>query len=236
MFREVNKENAFHDILNQILDHIQDGSLKPGEPLPAERNMAESMGISRPVLREVLRALELLGIITSVRGGANYIARDLEYCLIAPLSILFRLHNGSVQQAQQLRSALECKAAALAAERCTPVDAAQLQLLLAQLDAEEDEKIRADLDRDLHLKVGKMTGNPMIFSVLSAASQLTENIITGIRAYIMQKNHTASDVDGQHRRIVEAIVNGQPEQAQRHMQEHMTTIEGYIKEIVDAVQ
>ena len=66
--------------------------------------------------------------------------------------------------------------------------------------------------------------------------RLTENIITGIRAYIMQKNHTASDVDGQHRRIVEAIVNGQPEQAQRHMQEHMTTIEGYIKEIVDAVQ
>ena len=57
MFREVSKENAFHDILNQILENIQNGSLKPGDALPAERNMAESMGISRPVLREVLRAL-----------------------------------------------------------------------------------------------------------------------------------------------------------------------------------
>ena len=236
MFREVSKENAFHDILNQILENIQNGSLKPGDALPAERNMAESMGISRPVLREVLRALELLGIVTSVRGGANYIAQDLEYCLIAPLSILFRLNNSSVQQAQQLRSALECKAAALAAEHCTPVDAAELQLLLARLDAEEDEKVRADLDRDLHLKIGKMTGNPMIFSVLSASAQLTENIITGIRAYIMQKNHTASEVDEQHRRMVEAIVSHQPEQAAQCMQEHMATIERYIAKIIKAVQ
>ena len=124
----------------------------------------------------------------------------------------------------------------MAAEHCTPVDAAELQLLLARLDAEEDEKVRADLDRDLHLKIGKMTGNPMIFSVLSASAQLTENIITGIRAYIMQKNHTASEVDEQHRRMVGAIVSHQPEQAAQCMQEHMATIERYIAKIIKAVQ
>ena len=116
MFRNVNRENAFYEILDQIFENIQDGSLKQGDALPAERSMAEAMGISRPVLREALRALELLGIITAVHGGGNYISKDLEYCLIGPLSILFRLNNSSVQQAQELRSALECKAAALAAE------------------------------------------------------------------------------------------------------------------------
>lgn len=232
MFREVNRENAFREILDQIFENIQNGNLKPGDALPAERSMAEAMGISRPVLREALRALELLGIVYAVHGGANYISEDMEHCLIGPLSILFRLNKSSVRQAQELRSALECKAATLAAENCTPVDAAELKLYIAKLDAEDDEKVRADLDRDLHLKIGKMTGNPMIFSVLSASAQLMENIITGIRAYIMQKNHTSSDVDEQHRRLVDAIVNHQVRQAEQCMEEHMATIENYIVEIM----
>lgn len=231
MFREINKENAFQEILDQIIENIQNGSLKSGDALPAERTLAEEMKVSRPVVREALRALELLGIITSVRGGANYISKDLEHCLIGPLSILFRLNNSSVQEAQQLRAALECKAAALAAEKCTPVDAAELQLILAKLDAEENEKVRADLDRDLHLKIGKMADNPMIYSVLSASSQLTENIISGIRAYIMQKKKSLSDVDEQHQKLVEAIVQQQPDRAAEYMSVHMLTIENYMAEL-----
>lgn len=231
MFREINKENAFQEILDQIIENIQNGSLKSGDALPAERTLAEEMKVSRPVVREALRALELLGIITSVRGGANYISKDLEHCLISPLSILFRLNNSSVQEAQQLRAALECKAAALAAEKCTPVDAAELQLILAKLDAEENEKVRADLDRDLHLKIGKMADNPMIYSVLSASSQLTENIISGIRAYIMQKKKSLSDVDEQHQKLVEAIVQQQPDRAAEYMSVHMLTIENYMAEL-----
>lgn len=231
MFKEINKENAFQDILNQIIENIQNGTLKSGDALPAERTLAEEMGVSRPVVREVLRALELLGVINSVRGGANYISKDLEHCLIGPLSILFRLNNSSVLEAQQLRAALECKAAALAAEKCTPVDAAELQLIIAKLDVEEDEKIRADLDRDLHLKIGRMADNAMIYNVLSASAQLTENIISGIRAYIMQKKSSLSDVDGQHRMLVEAIIGHQPEVAESCMRVHMRTIEGYIAEL-----
>lgn len=231
MFREINKENAFQEILDQIIENIQNGSLRSGDALPAERSLAEEMKVSRPVVREALRALELLGIITSVRGGANYISKDLEHCLISPLSILFRLNNSSVQEAQQLRAALECKAAALAAEKCTPVDAAELQLILAKLDAEENEKVRADLDRDLHLKIGKMADNPMIYSVLSASSQLTENIISGIRAYIMQKKKSLSDVDEQHQKLVEAIVQQQPDRAAEYMSVHMLTIENYMAEL-----
>lgn len=233
MFKEVKKENAFHDILNQILEQIQNGTLNPGDALPTERNMAEAMRISRPILREALRALELLGILTSVRGGGNYVSKDIEHCLIGPLSILFRLNNSSVLQAQELRSALECRAVMLAAEKCTPVDAAELQLCIAKLDAEENEKLRADLDRDLHMKIGKMAENPMIFSVLSASSQLTENIISGIRSYIMQKNHTSSDVDEQHRKLVDAITHHQTALAGQYMQEHMATIEKYINELME---
>lgn len=231
MFKEINKDRAFDEILNQIIENIQNGNLKGGDALPAERAMAEALGVSRPLVREVLRALEMLGIIKTVRGGANYIAQDLENCMVSPLSILLRLNNSGVTHTQQLRSALEREAALLAARNCTPVDAASLQLIIARLDAAEDERTRADLDRDLHIKIGKMADNPMLFSVMSASAALTENIISGIRDYIMQKKNSHAEVDEQHRRLVDAIVNHREEDAVECMTEHMRTIEAYIEEM-----
>ena len=93
MFKEIRDERAFNGILNQIIENIQNGSLKAGDALPAERTMAEIMGVSRPAVREALRALELLGIVKPVPGGGNYITEDLDTWLIEPLSILFKLNN-----------------------------------------------------------------------------------------------------------------------------------------------
>lgn len=55
MFRKIEKENPFEEILDQIIENIKEGILKKGDALPAERNMAEALGVSRPVVREVLR-------------------------------------------------------------------------------------------------------------------------------------------------------------------------------------
>lgn len=162
MFRKIDKTSTFNDVLKQIIEKIQNGELQPGDALPAERILAEEFGISRPALREVLKALSLLGITVSVHGGANYIATDLHSCLTEPLSIIFQMYNSKIQDALQLRGALESKAAFLAAQNCTPLDAAELRLIIARLDSTQDEKIRGDLDRDLHLKIAQISANPLI--------------------------------------------------------------------------
>nr|WP_296042669.1 FadR/GntR family transcriptional regulator [uncultured Blautia sp.] len=231
MFREIGEERAFDGILKQIIENIQTGNLKAGAALPAERTMAETMGVSRPAVREVLRALELLGIVKSVPGGGNYITENLDTWLIGPLSILFRLNNGYLRQNQQLRAALERETALLAAKKCTPLDAAELWMILARLDAAEDEKTRGKLDQELHQKIARIADNPMLYSVLSAADQLTENIIEGTRDYIMKKNQSASVVDEQHHKLVEAIINGNAEEAELAMSQHMETIEQYLDKI-----
>ena len=127
------------------------------------------------------------------------------------------LNNGYLRQNQQFRAALEREAAILAARKCTPLDAAELWVILARLDAAEDEKIRGELDRELHKKIAKIADNPMVYSVLAAAGQLTESIVSGTRDYIMKKNNSAREVDDQHHRLVEAIINGDAEQAERCM-------------------
>ncbi len=233
MFKEIGDERAFNGILEQIIDNIQKGNLKAGAGLPAERTMAETMKVSRAAVREALRALELLGIVEAVPGGGNYITSDLDTWLIGPLTILFRLNNGYVRQNQQLRAALERQNAILAAKKCTPLDAAELLMILGRLDAAENEKERGILDKELHAKIGKIADNPMIYSVLAAADQLTDNIISGTRDYIMQKNQSSDQVDEQHHRLVEAIINGNPEEAERCMSEHMDTVEKYMDQMLE---
>jgi GntR family transcriptional repressor for pyruvate dehydrogenase complex len=230
MFRKIDKTSTFNDVLKQIIEKIQTGELKPGDALPAERILAEEFGISRPALREVLKALSLLGITVSVHGGANYIAADLRNCLTEPLSILFHMYNSKIQDALQLRGALESKAAFLAAQNCTPLDA-ELQLIIAKLDSTQDEKVRGDLDRDLHMKIAQISANPLILSVLNASAQLTENMITGIRSYFMKKNNDAPEIDSQHTRLVHAITDKDAPLAEKIMNEHMHTIERLLNEI-----
>lgn len=229
MFTKIGEERAFDAILGQIIENIQTGELKAGDGLPAERTMAENMGVSRPAVREVLRALELLGIVKSVPGGGNYITDNLDTWLIGPLSIMFRLNNGYLKQNQQLRAALERETAILAAKNCTPLDAAELRMILARMDVAATESDKGELDKQLHQKIAKIADNPMLYSVLTAADQLTESIISGTRSYIMKKRQSASDVDEQHQRLVEAIANGDAAEAQRCMSEHMETIEKYME-------
>lgn len=213
MFRKIDKTSTFNDVLKQIIENIQNGELQPGDALPAERILAEEFGISRPALREVLKALSLLGITVSVHGGANYIATDLHSCLTEPLSIIFQMYNSKIQDALQLRGALESKAAFLAAQNCTPLDAAELQLIIARLDSTQ------------------ISDNPLILSVLNASAQITENMIVGIRSYLMQKNNDAPEIDSQHTRLVQAITNNDAPLAEKVMNEHMHTIEYLLNEI-----
>ena len=101
MFKEIRDERAFNGILNQIIENIQNGSLKAGAALPAERTMAETMGVSRPAVREVLRALELLGIVKPVPGGGNYITEDLDtFCQFLPSSQIGAYRRVGVQEAR----------------------------------------------------------------------------------------------------------------------------------------
>ena len=82
MFTKITEERAFDGILAQIIENIRRGELKPGDTLPAERVMAESLGVSRPAVREVLRALELMGIVTTVLYYREY--GSVAFCTTGP--------------------------------------------------------------------------------------------------------------------------------------------------------
>ena len=106
-----------------------------------------------------------MGIVTTVRGGANYITENMDQWLSAPLALLFQLNNSHVQPGTGTSFCAGAGAALLAAGNCTEKDALDLRSILAQLESSEDEKARAGLDKKLHTKIGRIAGNPMIYNV-----------------------------------------------------------------------
>lgn len=229
-FHKLEDEKAFSGILKQIIENIKNGKLKAGDTLPAERTMAETMGVSRPAVREVLRALELLGIVHTVPGGANYITENLDAWIIGPLSLLFQLNDSRVRQRQQLRAALEIESAVLAARKCTPLDAVKLLDILNRLEEESDDEERGRLDHALHEKIAEIADNPLIGNILCAANQLTKTVITDTRMAIYKKENTIAFADEQHRGMVEAIIANDEEGAARCMFKHMQMTERYMDE------
>lgn len=104
-------------------------------------------------------------------------------------------------------------------------------MILARWTPQKMKRYGGNWIANFNQKIAKIADNPMIYSVLAAADQLTENIVSGTRDYIMKKNNSAREVDEQHHRLVEAIINGDAEQAKRCMSEHMDTIERYMEEM-----
>lgn len=138
----VNRRSVPEDVFEQIVAEVLSGEMKPGDPLPSERRLAEVLGVSRPAVREALKRLTELGLV-EIRQGDTTTVRD--YRRHAGLDLLPRLliRAGELDTAV-VRSILETrlhngpKVAELAALRRGPDLSGQLDNVIAALDAETD--------------------------------------------------------------------------------------------------
>lgn len=229
LFKKVDKEDAFNDMLSQILYNIKKEKLKPGDALPAERNLAEIFGVSRPKVREAIKALEFTGIIETVQGGANYISADLNTCMIQPISLLMQISKVTPIQCQELRISLECSAARLACINPSALDIAKLYLLMEEVNETDDVEEIKDRDFKFHLQIAKMANNPLIYSMLAASMSITEELIGNTRKYMKEKEYQAEEINKQHKELIEAISSKDAAKAEKIMRKHLQIIDEYLK-------
>src|SRR5215211_3842967 len=114
---------------------IDGGALGPGARLPAERDLALQVGVSRPTVRAGLRTLAALGVVRSRRGSGTYIPEGPPTLGVDALSFIAALHKFSVDDVYEARRILEVGAAGLAAERATPDQLATLADEVSELFA-----------------------------------------------------------------------------------------------------
>jgi DNA-binding FadR family transcriptional regulator len=130
----VRPKRMYEQIAEQIEALIRGGAFSPGTRLPGERELAESIGVSRPSLREALIALETAGLIETRMGDGTYISADFPARPVFPLGAGGDLGPGTLEQFEA-RRALECAAAELAASRATAAQRTALGDCLARMTA-----------------------------------------------------------------------------------------------------
>ncbi|MCT4631589.1 MAG: FadR family transcriptional regulator [Firmicutes bacterium] len=230
MFKKISNNKVYNQIITQIKENIKTGQLQKGDRLPSERNMSEQMGVSRATIREALRSLEIMGIIKCVQGEGNFICDNLDNSLIEPLSMMFMLNQGKLNEINELRRALELEAVKLASERISEESVKIIEDLCETIVSSKDESKRAQADKKFHYEIAKASGNVFIMNILSASSSLMENFIKDVRTMMLMEEKNIDIINEHHRGIVEGLKNRDSKLALKYMKAHMDMINSFVSE------
>lgn len=215
---------ATDDGTGQVVAHvrglIEQGRLKRGDRLPAERDLAVHVGVSRPTVRAGLRALAAMGVVRARHGSGTYIPEGPPTLASEPLTFLAALHGITGLEMYETRRILEVAAAGLAAERATADQLATMAEEVASLFAALGEaQVFLVHDINFHRTVALASGNPMVASLVDMVS----------RIFYEQRRETAQratdrnlrDAADMHRQIYQAIRARDVEAARLAMNEHL---------------
>ncbi|MGM9532532.1 FadR/GntR family transcriptional regulator [Intestinibacter sp.] len=227
MFNNISNKKVYEQVIEQIQNNIMEGIFKKGDKLPSERELSEKMGVSRTSIREALRVLETMGVIESRQGEGNFICSNVEKSLLQPLSMMFKLNNGSFSDIYELRSILEIECARLSAIRATDMDCRELFSIIEQMEqetfGENRYEVLVELDKKFHNTLSNMSKNYLIESLFSTISNLFEKFIEDARYKIIlfDSEQANKSLLIQHKKICESIIKKNQAMAVEAMREHM---------------
>jgi DNA-binding FadR family transcriptional regulator len=200
---------------------IQEDGLAPGTRLPSEQAMALHFGVSRSVVREAIAALKDEGILSTRKGSGAFI--------VQPDSPNGAREDEQTQQSVQsllnlieVRRGFEAETAALAAQRRTPGQLADIEhALLAIEEAVAAGVSGVEEDVRFHLSIAEATGNPYWVNFIEMCAQPLRAAVKVTRANEARRADFSSQVRLEHEKIVRAIAAGDPEAARTAAAEHM---------------
>ncbi|MGW6455786.1 FadR/GntR family transcriptional regulator [Streptomyces sp. NPDC055078] len=216
ILRPVHAGNGFEEALEQLLQLLRLGLVPGGERLPAERELAERMGISRVTLREALKVLADQGLVESRRGryGGTFVRSRPD----APGEdeLRRRVADVDVEDTLRFREVLEVGAAGLcAAYGLTDAGADRLRTALA---ATRDAPLGAYRRQDtlLHLTLAELSGSPALTAQYAAVRATLNDLLDCIPLLVRNLEHSQH----QHTSLVEAVLDGDADGAREITREH----------------
>jgi len=225
--KPVAKTSISDEIVDQVLSLIAKGDLKPGQRLPSERELCKDFGVGRSSLREALRCLSMVGVLTARVGegtsvathGGKFLGKIVEWRIITEKS--------DIEDLMEVRVGLEGVTAASAARCGSEEDIAKLQLLLTKMEAAiTDEKRFAALDLQFHVSVAAASHNLLIVDLVSMIRGQLAKTMSKVLSVPNALPLTLKD----HATIVNAISDRDPEAAQLAMHRHLNnTLKRYHK-------
>ena len=216
--RPVTRPRLYEVIVEQLCTYIADNEMMPGEKLPAERDLATKLSVSRASLSQALVALEVQGVLSVRHGdGAILVRRPTEERAIRAL----REHADRIPDVIEAREALEVKLAGLAAARRTDAEMAAIDAAIATMEAEVEAGERGVVgDEMFHEAITAAAHSSLLAKLMHEISGLIRE--TRIES-LSQENRPRASLEG-HRKIADAVRKQDPREASRAMAEHIRLV------------
>ncbi|WP_313951801.1 FCD domain-containing protein [Accumulibacter sp.] len=226
-------------IAHQLETRILEGSLKPGDRLPAERELAIELGVSRPSLREAIKKLVSRDLLVSRHGGGTYVTDRLDTSFIDPWQQLMDQHPSLQDDVLEFRYLLEASAAELAAQRATDADLERLEQAYARLDAAylgDDRSAQVTADVAFHLTIAESAHNVLFGHLVASVMRLLHEHVRRSLREIAVSRETGGLLMAQHLAIRDAIRSRRPEAARLAAQTHISFVRQRLGEAADSEQ
>jgi GntR family transcriptional regulator, transcriptional repressor for pyruvate dehydrogenase complex len=216
------KQGLSHQVVSRVLDLVRTGNLRPGDRLPPERELIEIFRISRPSLREALRALSILGVIESRHGGGAFVTDLQAQTLLAPLDFFLSLSQSNLDDAFESRRVIEIEIVRKAAMKANTKDISELSAMISAHPTVFNDPIGFRiLDSQFHEKLSIIAGN----AILQRIAYALYNLGLDIRRRATAEPSIIAQSTEDHRRIVEAISGRDEVRAGEAMKIHLAHIE-----------
>lgn len=228
-FNSVTVVRPFEQIVTQIQQAIRDGQVARGARLPTERELSESFGVSRGVVREAVKVLGAMGLVESRQGSGLYVRNDTIQTVSRAFILSVSPDAQSVDRLFEFRQGLEADASRLAAERRTDEHLAELRAAVEFGDTAvepHDWDLFSEADSRFHDAIAGASANPYLRVAIVTARDMQRDVVS------LFAEHPGSmrEAVGHHRAIMGAIIAQDATDAAARMAHHV----GYTSSVVQS--
>jgi GntR family transcriptional regulator, transcriptional repressor for pyruvate dehydrogenase complex len=233
LFASVQHSSTADEVIRQVEWLILQGVLRPGDRLPAERELSLQLGVSRPVLRDALKDLETRGLILSRHGGGTFVADVISDVFTEPVMDLIASHRRAIDDYLDYRKEIEAVAAGMAAERATNADLAMLSSVIetmrsAHKTGDFTEEAKADVE--FHNTVSEIAHNIVLLHTLRSCYRLHMDGVFYNRTLLYSLPGVRADLLAQHEAIAYAITSRNADAARKASRDHIAYVEQKLAE------
>jgi DNA-binding FadR family transcriptional regulator len=215
------RESVAEAVVRRILDMVKAGVLKAGDPLPPERDLALSLNVSRPSVREALRGLTVLGVVRTRQGGGAYISDLGPDSILGPIQFYLALEDVNIRDLYDARSLIESDVARRAAVHIEDEALARLEVLLAeQAETIGDPIAFRHSDYAFHELIWIGSRNPFLKRIGESLNVLGLEF----RKRASERPETLAQSLRDHRALLDALKARDPDAAARAAAAHMHNV------------
>ncbi|NDW53793.1 FadR/GntR family transcriptional regulator [Aliiroseovarius sp. PrR006] len=228
LFDPVGHESLADAVVAQIEDLIASGILKQGRKLPSERELAETLRVSRPKLREALHILEERGLVMIKHGEGSFVAPLTGQAMLPALLDLYGRHEPAFFDYLEYRREQEGFAARLAARRATHADKERISEILTEIERAwktNDADASREADFALHSAIVDASQNATLIHMMASIFDLTQQSVFYNRDFLKTLDGTGKKLLEQHLSLGQAVIDGDEERAEKAALDHIDFVE-----------